>query len=266
MRYFINTKLRIFCLGTLLTICHSLGWAGNSPSGHDTALCGSCHQSGNGFAGAADRLMTRECLVCHARPATVSSRYHDTTRGQCVECHSFHEPGMISTTVGSIDLTQAGGQDQAHCRSCHDPRGNLGALSQAHREAAMLYHREADQLQAVSPSDACLRCHSNQSGSSWQTAGAGRILTFNTHASHPYGIKVTPGQGNASNWIATQIDERIPLFDGVMECQSCHLLAVTEKGLLIPFETKYDLCRGCHKHYGDEVPDAQSATTTLANR
>jgi hypothetical protein len=97
----------------------------------------------------------------------------------------------------------------------------------------------------------CLRCHDNSSSSTWKAATDGQ-LSFNTHASHPYGIRVIPGKGNSSNWIAHEIDSRLPMFEGKMECQTCHLLTADNEDLMVPFETKYDLCRGCHKHYGDE--------------
>ncbi len=141
---------------------------------------------------------------------------------------------------------------EAHCQSCHDQRGTLTSLSSSHRVAAGLYHNEAGQLDNTSPSQACLRCHSNSSNSSWQNETEDGILAFNTHASHPYSIRVIPGQGNGTNKIRHDIDSRLPLFGGVMECQTCHLLTAGNEDLMIPFPAKYDLCLGCHGQNKDQ--------------
>jgi len=154
----------------------------------------------------------------------------------------------------SGQLQAPGAMNTPVCLSCHDSRGDLASLSPAHRKAAQLYHAQAAQLQNVSPSQTCLNCHSNQSSSSWQDQTDGAVIAFSEHASHPFGIRVVPGAGDSSNWIARDIDPRLPLFDGRIECQTCHLLTAANDELMIPFPTKYDLCKGCHHHYCDQDP------------
>jgi predicted CXXCH cytochrome family protein len=157
--------------------------------------------------------------------------------------------------VGSLKLDAAGMKESGHCQSCHDRRGSLGALSPAHRVAAGLYHEEASALSRLSPSQACLRCHDNTSGSTWQTA-TDRQLSFNTHASHPFGVLAIPRKDNSSNWIAQEIDPRLPIFDGKIECQTCHLLTAGAEDLLVPFPRKAELCLGCHQ----EAPEGRRST------
>jgi hypothetical protein len=241
------------------------GGAATPRPGHATVACASCHRAGAAVAPSAQSSQARRCSTCHS-DVTAAGNHGATDGDHCLNCHRFHEPQLVTTAFGTIDLKSAGDRSQAHCRSCHAAPGRLDALSAAHRTAAVLYHQEAKTLAAISPSEACLRCHDQASHSNWKTAAAGRQLTFNTHASHPYGIKVTPGKGNATNWIATEIDARVPLFDGKMECQSCHLLTVDQQDLLIPFASKYDLCRGCHAHDAGQNRSSPAVATTIAKR
>lgn len=242
----------------------NIAWA--ETSGHEGIACSNCHQSGAMAASAEAGSPSGECVGCHSAAEVSRGRFHGTAQNRCLECHSFHEPELVTTIAGSVALKTAGNMDGGHCQSCHDSRGNLGSLSPSHKVAAELYHREAGQLENTSPSDACLKCHSNSSDSSWQAATNGEVLAFNTHASHPYSVKVIPGKGNSSNWIAHEIDARLPLFEGKIECQTCHLLTADNDDLMVPFETKYDLCLGCHKHYGDDQEEAGKMMATFVKR
>jgi predicted CXXCH cytochrome family protein len=44
------------------------------------------------------------------------------------------------------------------------------------------------------------------------------------------------------------LDPRIPLFDGNMECQSCHSLTATAKDLLRAWGSPKEMCLGCHDY------------------
>ena len=223
-------------------------------SPHAAAMCASCHEGGGAPGRNADAL-TAACLDCHKKSnfqqvGLVES--HGADGRHCQDCHMFHEPTIVNSPVGEIDLGKLGQAGKAHCAACHDKRGDLHSLSPAHQVAAFLYHDDVKALQETSPSEACLNCHSNLTATNWQAMAPGKALAFNQHASHPYGVRVIPGKGDTSNWIAKEIDPRIPLFEGRLECQSCHLLTAGNDDLMIPFPAKYDLCKGCHRHYGDE--------------
>lgn len=232
---------------------------------HDTVACGSCHSSGTFVASSNAASRAEECRGCHQPADLAQGRFHQSEMGDCLDCHSFHSPEVVTTSVGDISLIASGMKENGHCQSCHDSRGRLGTLSPAHKVAAQLYHAEASTLTRESPSQACLRCHGNTSDSTWQSATEGH-LSFNTHASHPFSVPVIPGKGNSSNWIAHQIDPRLPIFDGKMECQTCHLLTADNEDLMVPFETKYDLCLGCHKHHGDEIDQPESLMASFVRK
>jgi len=237
----------------LATAVRTPAIADTSPTAHREAECATCHQGGASIQHRTESV-AKLCADCHAPSAfaTAKASFHGRSSGRCLACHSFHEPSLVTLAVGAGNQLPTAGVAANHCQSCHDPRGDLASLSPAHRTAADLYHAAAGKLQDTNPSQACLNCHSNRSNSAWQGKAAGAVLAFNEHASHPYGVQVVPGAGNSSNWIAWEIDERLPLFDGRMECQTCHLLTAGNDDLMIPFETKYDLCKGCHRQYGDE--------------
>jgi hypothetical protein len=221
-------------------------------SAHEGIACDTCHGSSRLDSGIGTIATIDKCQQCHSFAEVTQGRFHKAARNRCLECHSFHNPSQVTAIVGNVEMALANDQSLGHCQACHDARGNLDSLSPGHETAADLYHRAAGEMQSISPSEACLRCHSEDSESPWRSAAGEGSLAINTHASHPFSIRVLPGKGTGTNWIAHQIDERLPLFDGVMECQTCHLLTVGTTDLMIPFDTKYDLCKGCHRHFGDK--------------
>lgn len=242
-------------LGLLVTGLISTAPVGaETPAAHNQARCAGCHA---GSSSPADNTVaiTETCNSCH-RPTELvlsNSSFHDDSRGRCLQCHSFHETDLVNLPAGAVPQPITGDLQSGVCRSCHDPRGDLASLSAAHRKAAQLYHAAAGRLQHTSPSQTCLNCHSNQSASTWQDQTEGAVIAFNEHASHPFGVRVVPGRGDSTNWIARVIDPRLPLFDGRIECQTCHLLTAGNDDDMIPFPTKYDLCKGCHRHAGDRA-------------
>ena len=255
----------IFLLGAVV-FAAAPGASNPQPTVHQGEACGPCHLSVSISSESFKAPANAECLGCHQANQISKGVFHASAQGRCVDCHNFHEPENITVSPSGTPQKLIGTTDGGHCQSCHDPRGTLSSLSSAHKAAANLYHNEADQLAYISPSQACLRCHSDVSGSSWQTVPEDEILAFNTHASHPYSIRVIPGQGNSTNWIREEIDPRLPLFDGVMECQTCHLLTANNDDLMVPFATKYDLCNGCHQHYGDDENKAGNLLATFVQR
>ncbi len=253
------------------TVCGPSGAMGGSqePAAHRETACTLCHGGGTLASTGQREQISRRCLACHADQAAASHTavgIHDTGRRNCLSCHGFHD--AVGDREGDRRHASASpGLDSGHCRGCHSPEGNLQLLSPAHRIAAELYHTAGQGLDGVSPSESCLRCHAAGSASPWQNATGGRVLAFNTHASHPYGVMVIPGAGNSFDHIRWNPDERLPLFDGKMECQSCHLLTAGTSYDLISYENPYDLCLGCHRH--EAAPggtDTSAFLATMAGR
>lgn len=191
------------------------------------------------------------CRSCHPRQSVGSDQdlgFHGAAAGgRCLECHTFHNPDRIATGLGEITLTALANLDRAHCGTCHQPDRDLAALSDAHQAAARLYHEQAGALQDLSPSQACLNCHSGTGATDWQGAAGGRVLAFSEHATHPFGVAVVPGRGDFAHRIRRELDPRIQLFDQQIQCQTCHNLTATGPDLLVAFPTSKALCLGCHQ-------------------
>lgn len=198
---------------------------------------------------------SRTCRQCHRgddRPASglgTDLGFHADPAADCAGCHAFHEPGRVKTAAGDV---RAGGPRlsravSGHCAACHGEGSDLGNLSPAHRAAAALYHGDAAALATQTPSEACLNCHAAGTRSTWLHQAGGETLTFNPHASHPLGIKVIAGSGRDERSLRKELDPRLRLFAGRLECQTCHSLTAATPDLLVPFEQPYDLCLGCHQ-------------------
>lgn len=201
-----------------------------------SSTCRDCHRVA-GRSGTRDAGGAREALGFH-RDATAD----------CTSCHSFHEPQRLQTAAGQLRIGSAGltGTVPGHCAACHAQGSVLANLSPAHREAAALYHRDAALLAEASPSQGCLNCHAAGTTSDWIDAASER-LTFNLHATHPLGVDVVPGSGQDERRLQASLDPRLRLFEGRIECQTCHSLTAATADLLVPFEQPYDLCLGCHQ-------------------
>jgi len=218
--------------------------AAESPRGHDNPDCRQCH-----MRTAEASTTAGDCRACHAdqfRGLGDRLGFHGSgARERCLDCHRYHEPGTVRTSRGTVQLASLKDLDTGHCYSCHEG-GNLAELNDAHLAAATLYHEGAASLQAVSPSEACLQCHSNSRATEWQAAG-GEVLSFSEHATHPFSIEVQAGKGSFAHRIRQDIDPGIPLFAGRIECQSCHVLAGQQKDLVRTRSTPRELCLGCHQ-------------------
>ncbi|MBM4131365.1 hypothetical protein FJ250_10135 [bacterium] len=217
-------------------------------------------------AGGADP-RSRTCRECHraggraGRGSDSALGFHADPGADCVSCHAFHEPGRVKTAAGDVRtggarLAQAA---SGHCSACHAAGADLGNLSPAHRAAAALYHGDAAQLADRTPSEACLNCHAAGTRSPWVHQAGGQTLTFNPHASHPLGVEVIAGSGQDERKLRKEIDPRLRLFAGRLECTTCHSLTAATADLLVPFEQPHDLCLGCHHLRNPQPSSARRA-------
>lgn len=238
---------------------------------HAAISCAQCHGPAvtRALAAAADGGQdprSRTCRECHRgldRAAGVGAAlgFHAAPTADCVGCHAFHEPGRVRTAAGDLRRGGTGlpSAASAHCAACHAAGADLGNLSPAHRAAAALYHGDAARLAEQSPSEACLNCHAAGTRSAWLHQAGGQMLTFNRHASHPLGIEVVAGSGQDERKLRQNLDPRLRLFDGRLECVTCHSLTAATPDLLVPFEQPYDLCLGCHQLRNPQPSTARRA-------
>ena len=231
---------------------------------HQAAPCSLCHVQRR--AGAETRQPVDVCATCHGQqsPAEESlgawgpdgltgspeaglgmevASVRDDHGSQCTRCHSFHTPTTIALVDRKADISDP--KVANHCVSCHShsDRSRLARLTEGHRAAATLYHGLGSDLADYTPSDACLFCHDRGRGLPINLPVSLPIAPrFEAHASHPYGVRMA----GAGDFFRPVIDSRIRLFDGRIECQTCHDLSAQNEDLIVVFETKYEMCRGCH--------------------
>lgn len=237
--------------------------AAEAPPGHGSLDCTACHQadagSGMGVTGA-----DRRCLSCHdaTRPATVAAAaFHAGTEARCTDCHSFHHPDQLQAGGERFDHVFGDPAVTRHCAGCHGGANGATGVSEGHRAATALYHGRPQTLSALSPSEACLLCHGRNESDPRLLAEAAAAPRFQEHASHPYGAPVVPGRASGGFRIRGDVDPRLPLIDGRMECATCHDLTDDAPDRLVRFETPMQMCLGCHQRNGG-APNAVVATRT----
>lgn len=215
--------------------------------GHEEIACPTCHE--NVFQAGdrgnwQDTSVTSRCIDCHVLSRTVPHEqllFPAADQDDCTVCHRFHAPQQVLIPGGEWTIQAAGTAGVGHCRSCHGPGADLTSLSPGHRAAAELYHLQGEALAELTPSASCLFCHAGSGEGSWLAAAGNHCPAVNRHASHPVGVKVVSSRGGRD------IDQRLPLFDQRMHCQTCHQLSAGTEDLLIAFPAPYDLCLGCHQ-------------------
>ena len=254
--------------------CHgatqaSFGTAVGAASGSGLGAMFDDHATTAGSALAGTAAMDRQCRSCHGdgpRGRGALGTDHADHGRRCTSCHQFHDANLVRTAAGSVDLAGLGEASAAHCQSCHAPGANLGDVSEGHRAAARLYHAEGGALADVSPSAACLRCHDRDSTSPWRQAAAGAAPLFDGHRSHAVGVPVDLGAGDHMVSIRRELDPRIRLFDGDMECQTCHQLATRTRYALAPVDSPKALCLGCHEFKRGATPMGDRSLLASSDR
>ncbi len=215
---------------------------------HESLACDSCHMRTAGF-GSGPRIDESRCLRCHdtsPKAAPAAAAFHRSDAG-CATCHSFHRPSELRAVDATFEHDFGNPDLARHCNACHGTARGAAGLNEAHRAAAKVYHGNADVLARLTPSEGCLLCHSKHDADPTALRMVSTTPRFNEHASHPYGAVVAPGRSTGGFRIRRDVDPRLPLYDGRMECATCHDITDDAPDLLVRYESPTDLCMGCHR-------------------
>ncbi|MCK4574259.1 MAG: hypothetical protein KAU36_07795 [candidate division Zixibacteria bacterium] len=249
MIYTVLTFLFLLMAGSVPVTPNSTGL-----QAHEGQDCSACHAfvadaTQEGMGGGIPDSRCRSCHVLQ-EPSNSSTvpQFHGRSDKRCAACHSYHSPASIQVGKASFSFDFDNKSAKYQCIACHAPGSDLTKLSIGHRQAADYYHSNLARRRQISPSQTCLACHSSGSSTGNLPEGAGYLPRVMQSASHPIGVKVVPGSGYTRNQIRYYLDPRLPLDDGLMECQTCHQLTSPDENLLIVFDSPYELCRGCHQH------------------
>ncbi|MEW6050985.1 MAG: hypothetical protein AB1644_07995 [Candidatus Zixiibacteriota bacterium] len=249
----LTTWIGLLLTAVFLPRVHQGNAGESSVASHLNIDCSRCHavvaSVGDGNAAMPD--FDTQCRSCHTNLVRIdqsnSLSFHQNSSRPCRECHSFHEP--MGITVGDRQFLMRFEQRNrlSQCRACHGLDQQLASLSEGHQAAARLYHTDYRIVGALTPSQTCLVCHSEQSISTPELSAAmSKAPRFSEHGSHPVGVRVVPSGGRDGRRLLKQLDPRVQLFDNRMECQTCHSLSSPLPHHLAGFKDKDDLCRACH--------------------
>jgi len=222
-------------------------------SPHQTAECAICHATVADITGEGAAFIdaSSKCRTCHVRLDDLSAprlTFHRNENRRCLDCHSFHTPDEIIVGNRTFHAESNRPAQKALCSSCHGIGEDVGMLSQGHRAAAGLFHSDYKMLAGLSPSEACMICHSDQTRSDMvATPPLNSIPTFSRHGNHPTGIPLVLGRQLASSRLKRSLDPDIQLFSGRIECQTCHSLSSSTQFHLIAGTDNNTLCRKCHE-------------------
>ncbi len=221
---------------------------------HQSVPCSNCHlifASTDGSSITVPDLGAR-CRDCHLTLAEADAKssltFHQDVKRACLDCHSFHTTSSISAAGAKFKLVYTSPGQLGECYTCHSRRENLASLSPAHTSAAALFHSDYLSPTGLTPSQLCLVCHTESSAIPPDVLPVGTVVPrFSDHGYHPLGIIVSPGSGFSGNRVRSRIDSRIVLFEGRIECQTCHSLTATTRWHLVAFTSQTDLCQACHE-------------------
>jgi hypothetical protein len=229
-----------------------VGQAGDTPrKDHSKIDCIYCHTPVADIA--SDEIpifdASKQCGNCHRTRTSgkeTQLTFHVTSSKNCTECHLFHETDRITAGNTSFKFRfDKRSSQMTVCSSCHGLGENPAMISEGHKRAAVLYHADYGQMAGLSPSQACMLCHSENASTNEASEGL-TIPQFREHDDHPMSVKVVSGEGEPGNRIRFAIDPRLQLFNGKIECQTCHSLTSQSQGRLRDFASFTELCNGCH--------------------
>jgi predicted CXXCH cytochrome family protein len=192
-----------------------------------------------------------QCKGCHPKVGLEVDpllTFHKQPDRNCLDCHSFHHPDEVTAGGRTFVIKTDSPAQQALCSSCHGQNENTSSLSPGHLIAAKLIHSDYKILAGLTPSQACLLCHSEAANvANIEGLDLNTVPRFNSHSSHPLGVTVTPEHGTGSHKIRRQIASELRLYNSRIECQTCHSLSAQSPFKLATGDDRTALCIGCHQ-------------------
>lgn len=225
----------------------------DTKSPHEQADCTTCHVAVASIDDESTPFIDpgTKCRNCHVRLDELkapSLTFHSDGNRPCLDCHIYHTPDQVTVGDRKFHARASQTSQRSLCSSCHGDGESTQSLSEGHRAAAGLFHSDYKLLAGISPSEACLLCHSEQVRADEITALAtGETPTFSRHGNHPTGKTVVLGRQLANSRIRKSLDPQVRLFDGRIECQSCHSLSSAAKFRLLAGTDENTLCLKCHE-------------------
>ena len=248
-------------LATILVAIPLASAQADQPAEHLSPTCATCHDHHPD----GELPVDETCLGCHEpwlpEHDAVAGVFHDPDDRACSRCHGYHSTEKLKAT-GNMFLRPFGDQQVLrHCSSCHRNDEILDNVSAGHVTAAALhYHVDAGGLLPATMSEICLRCHDEESDDSDTPP---ETPTFPAHASHPIGLTIPPYSPWEHSEFQVEIHPELELFDGHIECITCHRLPATTVFRLVPLPSVTAICNGCHNMAPGQSADFALKSPTI---
>jgi len=260
--------LSLLVVSTMLStmMMYQVGLQGNADAAasHDEIACAKCHSMEAGSGTILDCMVSfaeagQTCRSCHSVFATETAdgrlSFHENTTRNCIECHNFHDPEVVVAGRASFAVDFRSDDHLDQCALCHSGGMSLHDLSESHRIASAVYHIDSERLDNMTISEACLTCHDQNSSGEVSSGIPADWPRLNVHASHPFGVDLFQFAGSGS--FDLRVDPNIALFNGKIECATCHRMDSQGDDLLVANGDYEALCSSCHVR-------KQPASSTMA--
>lgn len=255
------TRLRIATLISVLQSfalvqCAESALSARTPTRHESVSCSDCHSlvaENENLSLLVDDSDLR-CTECHDLsefPTRLATAFHASGRRDCSGCHLFHTPRRLRVGDSSFQHAIGNAVVARHCESCHGEGRRSDGLGAGHLGATDLFHGGKPDLASLSPSQGCLLCHSSEAEGFAMADDAPRI---HPAASHIYGEPLQNSAGVGGYSIRVNLDSAIRLFDGRIECQTCHDITGGTRFLLVALDGEPVACLGCHRRVQTDDP------------
>ncbi len=215
----------------------------DQPPEHLMMDCINCHnQHGDDPAQIDSR-----CLTCHdstlPEAAEVAGVFHLGGDLSCSTCHGYHSTEKLKARGASFERPFGDMAVRNHCDACHSNVGSPTDLSAGHVTASSRYHIDASLLVNSRISEVCQSCHDENS---YEPEVPPETPAFAVHGSHIVGVRIPAPVRFLPSTYRRVIDERLQLYNSVLECTTCHQLTAETDWRLVPFASRTGLCLGCH--------------------
>jgi predicted CXXCH cytochrome family protein len=223
----------------------------NSSPRHEQLECTVCHalvaeMDATGFS---IFEKSDSCLVCHKwstlQRTNLRSGFHDDIDRSCTDCHLFHNTQYLISDSLQFAFDYKNPDRRFQCLSCHFSQQDCRNLSEGHILAKYYFHSNAANT-SVSPTEACLTCHSPGGTSPDLYSAESQPPDIIAVSSHPVGVSMVTSNTGSNMPVLLKDDPRIKLNKGVIECITCHSLVTGENLLADGFVDEKDLCLSCH--------------------
>ena len=249
--------LVVTCLAVLLSVVLAASVPGKG--GHEFAeRCMICHitseteEPGPALLKAA-AVVAKKCEVCHelaansSHPVGVVVEGHvpeefpldESGRLTCLSCHYAHP--RPEGALAAKFLLRGVSEPEMLCPQCHmlseslaDHDPHAMAIREAHTR---LKDEDGNPSELHVRSADCISCHEDLRPAS----ASGRSTD------HPIGVTYPSGRGPGNDFRPqSTLDPAVRLFDGKVECETCHNLFSSIDPYLVMSNQRSKLCLSCH--------------------